>query len=289
MSLLTTDPAALSATIDLTAPVAPDLPKASGRLRTAGTAVGWGLVGVLVFLAIWQFGASRVPTLPTPAETFSELRTMLADPFRDGGPNDKGIGIRMASSLGRVAQGFLIATVIGVPFGLAIGASERAWKAANPIIQFLRPVSPLAWFPIWLVVFRDAPRAAVWVIFITALWPIVINTAAGAASVPRDHRNVAKVFQLSMPAYVRHVLIPHSLPSVITGLRISMGTAWMVIVAVEMLSGGVGIGTFVWEEYNALNLARMAAAIVLIGAVGLVLDLAFLRLGKSVALEGSHE
>jgi nitrate/nitrite transport system permease protein len=188
-----------------------------------------------------------------------------------------------------VLKGFALAILAGVPFGLAIGASRRAWQAANPIIQFLRPVSPLAWFPIWLTVFRDSPRAAMWVIFITALWPIVINTAAGAASVPRDHRNVARVFRLSKPAYVRHVLVPHALPSVVTGLRLSMGTAWMVIVAVEMLSGGVGIGTYVWEEYNALNLGRMTAAIVLIGAVGLLFDLLFLRLGKAVAIEGAHE
>jgi nitrate/nitrite transport system permease protein len=259
------------------------------RVGAALAGLGWALVGLVCFGLLWQFGASRVDQLPTPDETFLELRALLADPFRNGGPNDKGIGLRLGSSIGKVLQGFALAILAGVPFGLAIGASRRAWQAANPIIQFLRPVSPLAWFPIWLTVFRDSPRAAMWVIFITALWPIVINTAAGAASVPRDHRNVARVFRLSKPAYVRHVLVPHALPSVVTGLRLSMGTAWMVIVAVEMLSGGVGIGTYVWEEYNALNLGRMTAAIVLIGAVGLLFDLLFLRLGKAVAIEGAHE
>jgi nitrate/nitrite transport system permease protein len=214
---------------------------------------------------------------------------MLSDPFHNGGPNDKGIGLRLWASLRTVAQGFAIATAIGVPAGLAIGSSRAAWRAFNPVVQLLRPVSPLAWFPIWLTAFSDAPRAAIWVIFITALWPIVINTAAGAATVPADQRNVAKVFRLSRPAYVRHVVIPHAMPSVVTGLRISMGTAWMVIVAVEMLSGGVGVGNFVWEQYNALDLASMTATIVVIGVVGLVLDLAFVRLGKAVALEkGGH-
>ena len=155
----------------------------------------------------------------------------------------------------------------------------------NPLVQILRPVSPLAWFPIWLVAFSDAKKAAVFVIFITALWPIVVNTAAGAAAVPQDHRNVARVFKFGRFAYIRHVLIPDSLPSIVTGLRLSMGVAWMVIVAVEMLSGGTGIGFYVWDAYNASNLAGVTAAIVLIGVVGLALDLMFLRLASLVRRE----
>jgi nitrate/nitrite transport system permease protein len=147
-------------------------------------------------------------------------------------------------------------------------------------------VSPLAWFPIWLVIFSDSGRAAIWVIFITSLWPTVLSTAAAAAAIPSDQRAVARVFRFGKVAYLRHVLIPNSLPSIVTGMRVSMGIAWMVIVAVEMLaSGGVGIGAYVWEQYNALNLTSMIAAIVLIGIVGFVLDLVFLRLARAVAIE----
>src|SRR5207253_11209530 len=152
--------------------------------------------------------------------------SLLAEPLHDGGPNDKGIGLQLLSSLQRVGLGFSIAAVVGIPAGMLIGASRRAWRAANPVIQLLRPVSPLAWFPIWLVILKDAPTAAIWVIFITALWPIVINTAAGAASVPEDQRNVARVFRFGRWQYVRHVLVPHSLPSIVTGLRLAIGVAW---------------------------------------------------------------
>jgi nitrate/nitrite transport system permease protein len=257
----------------------------AGTAKRFASQVGWACVGFGVLVALWQVASWRITELPTPAATLTELRSLLADPFHDGGVNDQGIGRQLLSSLGRVFSGFAMAAAIGVPLGMLIGASRRAWMAANPVIQLLRPVSPLAWFPIWLVAFKDAPRAAVWVIFITALWPIVINTAAGAASVPKDQRNVAKVFKLDRLAYVRHVLVPHTLPSIVTGLRLSMGVAWMVIVAVEMLSGGVGVGFFVWDAYNALNLAKVVSAIVVIGVVGLVLDALFLRLSKAVQPE----
>jgi nitrate/nitrite transport system permease protein len=259
-------------------------PRLTSTVRRGAATAGWAAVGFAVVLAAWQLFAWRTPDLPTPIETLRELRSLLAHPFHDGGPNDKGIGVQLLSSLQRVFTGFGLAAAAGVPFGLLVGASPRAWKAANPVVQFLRPVSPLVWFPIWLMVFHDSPKAAVWVIFMTALWPIVVNTAAGAASVPADQRNVARVFHLKRSAYVRHILLPHTLPSVVTGLRLSMGTAWMVIVAVEMLSGQVGIGFFVWDAYNALNLAKVTAAVVLIGAIGVALDLAFLRLARAVAV-----
>jgi len=156
-----------------------------------------------------------------------------------------------------------------------MGASRRLFKIINPVAQLLRPVSPLAWFPLGLVVFKDAANGAVFVIFITALWPTLVNTAFGVASVPTDHKNVARVFRFSTYKYVRHVLLPYSLPSIVTGMRISMGIAWMVIVAVEMLSGANGIGFFVWDSYNADDLASVVAAIALIGIVGLVLDFGF--------------
>jgi nitrate/nitrite transport system permease protein len=260
----------------------------TSRLANLAATVAWAAVGFAVLVALWAIGAAKVKGLPTPAATFTEMRKLLAHPFVQKGPSGKGIGLLMLSSLQRVLTGFGIAAVVGIPLGIAMGASKRVWKAANPVIQLLRPVSPLAWFPIWLVAFKNAPHAAVWVIFITSLWPIVLNTAAGALSIPKDQRNVAKVFRLRRGAYVRHVMIPHTLPSIVTGLRLSMGVAWMVIVAVEMLSGGVGIGDYVWVAYNALNLAKVVSAILLIGIVGLALDALFLRLGKAVALEEGH-
>jgi nitrate/nitrite transport system permease protein len=254
------------------------------RLVWLLSSIGWAMVGFAVVIAIWAFGAAKVPALPTPAATFSTLRELLADPFYDNGPNDKGVGLRLVVSLQRVFLGFGLATLVGMPIGLAMGASKRVWKAANPVIQLLRPVSPLAWFPIWLVVFKDSANAAVWVIFITSLWPTLLNTAAGAAAIPSDQRDVARVFRFGRIAYLRHVLLPNTLPSTVTGMRLSMGTAWMVIVAVEMLAGGgQGLGSYVWEQYNALDLASMVAAIVIIGIVGFALDLAFLRLGRAVA------
>ena len=270
----------------VTPPGAPANPTAGDQARRAAVAAAFSLVGFAVLVAIWQFGSSRVPNLPGPADTFTKLKDLLSDPFYNRGPNDKGIGLRMVASLQRVFTGFALAVVVGVPVGLAIGASRRAWQMFNPLIQLLRPVSPLAWFPIWLTVFSDSGRAAIWVIFITSLWPTVLSTAAAAAAVPSDQQAVAKVFQFGKVAYLRHVLVPNALPNIVTGMRVSMGIAWMVIVAVEMLAGGgVGIGAYVWEQYNAFNLTGMIAAIVLIGITGFLLDLIFLRLATAVAIE----
>jgi len=267
---------------------APPIPKSQRRLGRLASSLGWAFVGLAVFVAIWALGANHVKNLPSPGATFSALRTLLADAFHDGGPNDKGIGLLLQASLTRVFKGFAIAALVGIPIGLLMGSSARAWKAMNPLAQFLRPVSPLAWYPILLIIFLDADKASVWVICLTSLWPIVLNTAAGAASVPRDQHNVAKVFHLKRTAYIRHVLIPHTIGSTITGLRLSMGVAWMVIVAVEMMSGKTGIGNFVWNEYNGGNYDKLTASIIVIGATGLVLDFIFLRLSKAVRTQEAH-
>lgn len=251
-----------------------------------GRALAWASLGVGALTVFWFLVALRTPDLPRPMEAWDELFRLGSRPFYDNGPNDKGIGRQLLISLTRVFTGFGMAALVGIPLGMAIGASKRAWMALNPLVQMLRPVSPLAWFPIWLVVFKDSGRAAIIVIFITALWPTVINTAAGVAAVPRDHRNVAKVFRFGRFAYIRHVMIPNTLPSIVTGLRLSMGIAWMVIVAVEMLSsGGSGIGFFIWDSYNVSNTAAVIAAIVFVGATGFILDLGFLRLAGRVAIE----
>ena len=273
-------------TIAQDAPVRSRLPRPrfGGSVgRDLARTAGWAGLGALGALAIWQVGATA-SALPTPVEGLRKLGTLLWYPFYDLGPNDKGIARQLAISLQRVGLGFLLASLVGIPLGLFIGASRRAWMAINPMVQMLRPVSPLAWFPIWLVVFRDTNQAAIWVIFMTALWPTVLNTAAGAGSIPEDQRRVAAVFRFGRWAYIRHILVPNALPSVVTGLRLSMGIAWMVIVAVEMLSGGTGIGFFVWNSYNADDMSSVLASVLIIGAVGLALDLGFLRLARAVAL-----
>jgi nitrate/nitrite transport system permease protein len=264
------------------APTAPSRPKPPSRLLAFGRSTAWAAVGGAVVVLLWALVARSSPDLPSPAEAFTALRKLLRYPFYDLGPNDKGIGIQLGVSLIKVFTGFALAVIIGVPLGFLIGGSKRAWAAFNPIIQILRPVSPLAWFPIGLVVLKDVGHAATFVVFITSLWPTVINTAFGASSVPVDQRNVARVFKFGRLAYVRHVVIPHSLPSIITGMRLSMGIAWMVIVAAEMLSGNTGIGYFVWNSYNGGSIANVIAAIVMIGGVGVILDTAFMRLGKKV-------
>jgi nitrate/nitrite transport system permease protein len=254
-----------------------------GRSRDVIRTAGWAAIGAAGALALWQIAASS-SALPSPSEGLAKLGHLLWYPFYDLGPNDKGIARQLAISLKRVGIGFALASVVGIPLGLFIGASRRAWLAINPVVQMLRPVSPLAWFPIWLVVFRDNSQAAIWVIFITALWPTVLNTAAGAGSIPEDQRRVASVFRFGKLAYVRHILVPNALPSIVTGLRLSMGIAWMVIVAVEMLSGGTGIGFFVWNSYNADDMPSVLASVLIIGGVGLLLDFGFLRLAKTVSL-----
>lgn len=259
------------------------------RLRSAGSSIGWALLGCAGFVLLWSGVAIWAPDLPTPTETWSTFTNLIANAFMDAGPNEKGVGLQLFISLQRVFTGFGVAAVVGIPLGLVVGASKRAGQAISPIVQFLRPVSPLAWFPLGLVALKNAPHAAVFVIFITSLWPTVINTAAGASSVPVDHRNVARVFQFGRMRYLRRVLIPHTLPSIVTGLRLSMGIAWMVIVAVEMLSGGTGIGFFVWNSYNGANLTAVISAIVLIGAVGVALDVLFLKLATRVALPEAVE
>ncbi len=221
--------------------------------------------------------------IPTPGMTWVVFKEMIATPFYDYGPNDKGIGNQLVSSLGRVFLGFSIGTVIAIPLGLIMGASAVGMRLINPIVQILRPVSPLAWFPLGLFAFKAAAGATIFIIVITSLWPTLINTAFGVSSIPQDHKNVAKAFGFSTWRYVRRVVIPYALPHIITGLRLGMGVAWLVIVAGEMLSAGMGIGFFVWDSWNALSLEKILCAILIIGLVGLLLDKGFDALQKRFA------
>jgi len=234
---------------------APSVPAAPGRNRFVSllTAALWGVVGFAVVVGLWAWAASKEPNFPTPSEGYRAFTDMVSDPFYENGPDDKGVGLLLQASLTKVFKGFLLATLVAVPLGLLMGTSQRIWQAANPVVQVLKPVSPLAWFPLFLVLFKDVPKSSVWVIFLIAMWPIVLNTAAGAAAVPNDQRDVAKVFRFSKLSYLRHVVVPHTLPQAVTGMRISMGICWMVIVAVEMLGGENGIGRAVWDWYNGLR------------------------------------
>jgi nitrate/nitrite transport system permease protein len=243
----------------------------------------YSLIGFAVLIGGWQL-VSIVTNgeLPTPAATLTVLMELLKDPFYDYGPNDKGIALQLFSSLGRVFLGFFLGSLVAIPVGLLMGANEFSRKVFYPIVQILKPVSPLAWFPIGLVAFQSASQATIFIIFITSLWPTLINTSFGVASIPDDHKNVAKAFGFSKWKYLTKVLIPFSLPHIITGLRLSIGVAWLVIVAGEMLSGGMGIGFFVWDSWNALSLEKVISAILIIGIVGLLLDRIFSIIEKKV-------
>jgi nitrate/nitrite transport system permease protein len=243
--------------------------------------LAWTLAGFAILLAFWGLvsGLSE-GALPGPMATLKVLWTLVSNPFYDNGPNDKGIGIQLGSSLLRVFAGFGLGSLVAIPAGVLIGASETCRKLFYPLVQLLRPVSPLAWFPLGLAVFKHAGEATIFVIFITSLWPTLINTAFGVASVPDDHRNVARAFAFSKTKYLMKILIPFSLPHILTGLRLSIGVAWLVIVAGEMLSGGIGIGFFVWDSWNALSLERVMSAILLIGIIGLLLDRGFDMIAK---------
>jgi nitrate/nitrite transport system permease protein len=246
-------------------------------LRLLKPAVLAGL-GVGAFIAFWAIVAAVSPDLPSVGKGLGTLVNVLSHPFYDHGPNDKGSGNQLATSLWRVFLGFGFASLVAVPLGFVMGASKTLCSALNPIVQLLRPVSPLAWYPIGLVVLKNSPNAAVFTIYITALWPTVLNTAFGVASVPEDHKNVARVFRFGRVKYIRHVLLPYSLPSILTGMRISMGVSWLVIVAVEMMSGTSGIGFDVWDAYNGAKLDRVISDIFLIGGIGVVLDFVFRKL-----------
>ena len=251
-----------------------------------GTSLFFSLLGFGLLLVMWQIVSLLTKgELPAPIATLTVFWELVADPFYDYGPNDKGIGLQLFSSLGRVFLGFSLGSLVAIPIGILMGANTFCRKTFYPIVQILKPVSPLAWFPIGLVAFQSASTATIFIIFITSLWPTLINTSFGVASIPDDHKNVAKAFGFSRWKYLTKVLIPFSLPHIITGLRLSIGVAWLVIVAGEMLSGGTGIGFFVWDSWNALSLEKVISAILIIGIVGLILDRGFSVLEKKVTYD----
>ena len=243
------------------------------------------MIGLALMVGIWALLTLKSTTFPTPAATFAEAVKLFSDPFYSKGPNDQGIGWNILFSLERVAVGFGLAAVVGIPMGFAIGRFEVLSRAVSPLISLLRPVSPLAWLPIGLLVFKAANPAAIWTIFICSIWPMIINTAVGVQRVPADYLNVARVLNLSEWKVVTKILFPAVLPYMLTGVRLSVGTAWLVIVAAEMLTGGVGIGFWVWDEWNNLNVPHILIAIFVIGVVGLVLELLLVTFAKRFSFD----
>jgi nitrate/nitrite transport system permease protein len=238
------------------------------------------VIGVAVLVGIWGLLTMKGGSFPTPAATFIEAVKVFSDPFYSKGPNDQGIGWNILFSLQRVALGFGLAALVGIPLGFMIGRFEFLNRMFSPLISLLRPVSPLAWLPIGLLVFKAANPAAIWTIFICSIWPMIINTAVGVQRVPDDYLNVARVLKLSEWKVITKILLPAVLPYMLTGVRLSVGTAWLVIVAAEMLTGGVGIGFWVWDEWNNLNVPHILIAIFVIGVVGLVLEWMLITLAK---------
>lgn len=241
--------------------------------------------GVLLMLAIWALISYQTQGLPGPASTWHAAVKLFSDPFYSNGPNDQGIGWNILASLQRVALGFSLAAVIGIPLGFIIGRFKFIASMAAPVIGILRPVSPLAWLPIGLLVFKAANPASIWVIFISAIWPMIINTAVGVSKVPQDYMNVAKVLNLSEWKIFTKILFPYALPYMMTGVRLSIGVAWLVIVAAEMLTGGVGIGFWVWDEWNNLNVEHIIIAIFVVGIVGLLLEQALIAVARRFSYE----
>ena len=229
-----------------------------------------------------EVGSAKSGGFPTLGQMGSTVWGHLANPFYDNGPNDKGIAIQLAHSLGRVGLGFALACLVAIPLGFIIGMSPLLRRAFDPFIQVLKPISPLAWMPLALYTIKDSSVSGIFVIFICSVWPMLVNTAFGVASVKREWLNVASTLEVNPLRRAFLVILPAAAPTILTGMRISMGIAWLVIVAAEMLVGGTGVGYFVWNEWNNLSLVNVIFAVLVIGVVGMLLDLAFAQLQKAV-------
>ena len=269
-------------------------------------AAALSLLFLAIFLAIWHVAtlpsgaaitvdpeyaalvggaaaAGEQSAMPSPADVGATLWTHLSDPFYDRGTNDKGIGTQLLFSIVRVLIGFGLAALVAIPLGFLVGMSPLLYRALDPFIQVMKPISPLAWMPLALFIIKDSDVSAIFVIFICSLWPMLMNTAFGVAGVRRDWLNVARTLEVPRARMALRVILPAAAPTIMTGMRISVGIAWLVIVAAEMLVGGTGIGYFVWNEWNNLSIANILCAILFIGLIGMALDLALAGLGRLVA------
>lgn len=238
------------------------------------------ILGLSIFAVVWHGLALLSPGLPGPASTLDAAIELFSKPFYINTPNDQGIGWNVLASLGRVGIGFGLAALIGIPAGFMIGRWLWLSRLVDPIIALLRPVSPLAWLPIGLLILKSANPASIYVIFISSIWPLIINTAAGVRQIPEDYLNLARVLNLSEWKIFTKILLPATIPAMLTGIRLSIGTAWLVIVAAEMLTGGVGLGFWIWDEWNNLNMEHIIIAIFVVGMVGYALEAGLLWLGR---------
>ncbi|MGH1361818.1 MAG: nitrate ABC transporter permease [Burkholderiaceae bacterium] len=234
------------------------------------------------YAALMGESAKGGSALPTPADVGLEIWGHITDPFYDNGPNDKGVGIQLAWSVFRVLSGFLLAAIVAIPLGFVIGMFPLFQQSLSPFIQMLKPVSPLAWMPLALYTIEDSGRSAIFVIFICSVWPMLINTAFGVSAVRKEWVNVARSLEVSNLRTAFKVILPAAAPTILTGMRISIGIAWLVIVAAEMLVGGTGIGYFVWNEWNNLSITGVISAIFFIGIVGMLLDLVLAGFARAV-------
>ncbi|MGV7034592.1 nitrate ABC transporter permease [Methylobacterium symbioticum] len=260
------------------------LPRVTGRgLKAAAARVIPPLVVLAAFLLFWEIACAR-PTagLPPPSRVLSEAWPIIADPFFDNGGTDKGLFWHIFASLQRVALGFFLAVVVGVLLGTLVGQSDWAMRGLDPIFQVLRTIPPLAWLPLSLAAFRDGQPSAIFVIFITSIWPIIINTAVGIRNIPQDYRNVAAVIRLNPLEFFWKIMLPSAAPYIFTGLRIGVGLSWLAIVAAEMLIGGVGIGFFIWDAWNSSHISEIIVALVYVGVIGFILDRLVAALGALV-------
>ena len=274
MAAVLPPPAQPSATV---LPILPKRPRLSTRLAERGRAVAANVVPPLIVLAlallVWELLCRRTgATLPAPSRVLNETWELIVDPFFDRGGIDKGLFWHLSASLQRVALGYALASVAGVALGTLVGQSTWAMRGLDPIFQVLRTVPPLAWLPLSLAAFRDGQPSAIFVIFITAIWPVIINTAVGIRNIPQDYRNVAAVLRLNHLEFFWKIMVPSAAPYIFTGLRIGIGLSWLAIVAAEMLIGGVGIGFFIWDAWNSSHISEIILALVYVGLIGFVLD-----------------
>jgi nitrate/nitrite transport system permease protein len=236
-----------------------------------------------VIVGLWEvLCAAPDASLPPPSRVVADTWELIVDPFFDRGGIDKGLFWHIYASVKRVALGYTLASIVGIAIGVLIGSSRMATRALDPIFQVLRTIPPLAWLPLSLAAFRDAQPSAIFVIFITAIWPIIINTAVGIRNIPQDYQNVARVLRLNRGEYFIHIMLPAAAPFIFTGLRIGVGLSWLAIVAGEMLIGGVGIGFFIWDAWNSSRISDIILALIYVGLIGLLLDRTIAVLGRIV-------
>jgi len=241
------------------------------------------LVTLAILIGIWEIACSSpTASLPPPTKVVSDTWQLITQPFFDGGGINKGLFWHIFASVKRVALGYMLAAVAGIAFGVLVGSSKLAMRALDPLFQVLRTIPPLAWLPLSLAAFRDGQPSAIFVIFITAIWPIIINTAVGIRNIPMDYQNVARVLRLNKLEYFAQIMLPAAAPFIFTGLRIGIGLSWLAIVAAEMLIGGVGIGFFIWDAWNSSLISDIILALIYVGIIGFLLDRAIALLGRLV-------